>query len=77
MELFANPELTRTLVFTRTKRGADRVAQHLAGAGISVAAIHGNKSQNQRNAALDAFKASKVVRWSRPTLRRAASTSIW
>ena len=60
VELFANPELTRTLVFTRTKRGADRVAQHLAGAGISVAAIHGNKSQNQRNAALDAFKASKV-----------------
>ena len=60
VELFANPELTRTLVFTRTKRGADRVAQHLAGAGISVAAIHGNKSQGQRNAALDAFKASKV-----------------
>ena len=60
VELFANPELTRTLVFTRTKRGADRVAQHLAGAGISVASIHGNKSQNQRNAALDAFKASKV-----------------
>jgi ATP-dependent RNA helicase RhlE len=60
VELFANPELTRTLVFTRTKRGADRVAQHLAGAGVSVAAIHGNKSQGQRNAALDAFKASKV-----------------
>jgi ATP-dependent RNA helicase RhlE len=60
VELFANPALTRTLVFTRTKRGADKVAQHLASAGISVAAIHGNKSQNQRNAALDAFKASKV-----------------
>ena len=60
VELFANPELTRTLVFTRTKRGADRVAQHLAGAGISVAAIHGNKSQNQREAALAAFKVSKI-----------------
>jgi ATP-dependent RNA helicase RhlE len=60
VELFANPDLTRTLVFTRTKRGADRVAQYLAGAGIGVAAIHGNKSQNQRVAALDAFKASKV-----------------
>jgi ATP-dependent RNA helicase RhlE len=60
VELFANPELTRTLVFTRTKRGADKVAQHLSASGISVAAIHGNKSQNQRNAALDAFKASKV-----------------
>jgi ATP-dependent RNA helicase RhlE len=59
-ELFANPELTRTIVFTRTKRGADRVARHLAGAGISVAAIHGNKSQNQREAALAAFKVSKI-----------------
>jgi ATP-dependent RNA helicase RhlE len=60
VELFANPELTRTLVFTRTKRGADKVARQLADAGIAVAAIHGNKSQNQRNAALDAFKGSKV-----------------
>ena len=60
VELLANPELTRTLVFTRTKRGADRVAQHLAAAGISVAAIHGNKSQNQREAALAQFKASKI-----------------
>ena len=60
VELFANPELTRTLVFTRTKRGADRVAQHLAASGISVAAIHGNKSQNQREAALAQFKVSKI-----------------
>jgi ATP-dependent RNA helicase RhlE len=60
VELFANPELTRTLVFTRTKRGADRVAQHLAASGISVSAIHGNKSQNQREAALAQFKASKI-----------------
>jgi ATP-dependent RNA helicase RhlE len=60
VELFGNPALTRTLVFTRTKRGADKVARHLAGAGISVAAIHGNKSQKQREAALAAFKASKI-----------------
>jgi ATP-dependent RNA helicase RhlE len=60
VELFANPELTRTLVFTRTKRGADRVAQHLAASGISVAAIHGNKSQNQREVALAQFKVSKI-----------------
>jgi ATP-dependent RNA helicase RhlE len=60
VELLANPELSRTLVFTRTKRGADKVAQHLAAAGISVAAIHGNKSQNQREAALAQFKASKI-----------------
>ena len=60
VELFANPELTRALVFTRTKRGADRVARNLEAAGIKVAAIHGNKSQNQREAALAAFKASRI-----------------
>jgi ATP-dependent RNA helicase RhlE len=60
VELFANPELTRTIVFTRTKRGADKVARHLEDAGISNAAIHGNKSQGQRQAALAAFKASRI-----------------
>jgi ATP-dependent RNA helicase RhlE len=60
IELFANPELTRTIVFTRTKRGADKVARHLEQAGISNAAIHGNKSQGQRQAALAAFKASRI-----------------
>lgn len=60
IELFANPELTRTIVFTRTKRGADKVARHLEDAGISNAAIHGNKSQGQRQAALAAFKASRI-----------------
>ena len=60
VELFANPLLTRTLVFTRTKRGADKVAAHLDAAGIEVAAIHGNKSQNQREQALAAFKAAKI-----------------
>jgi ATP-dependent RNA helicase RhlE len=47
-------------VFTRTKRGADRVASHLKAAGIPVTAIHGNKSQGQRERALAAFRASKV-----------------
>src|SRR5262249_54030783 len=46
--------------FTRTKRRADRVARHLEGAGIGVAAIHGGKSQPQRERALDAFSAAKV-----------------
>jgi ATP-dependent RNA helicase RhlE len=59
-ELFADPAMSRTLVFTRTKRGADKVAQHLERAGIRVAAIHGNKSQRQREEALAAFKASKI-----------------
>ena len=59
-ELFADAAMSRTLVFTRTKRGADRVAQHLEKAGIKVAAIHGNKSQRQREEALAAFKVGKI-----------------
>ncbi|MEK9672252.1 MAG: DEAD/DEAH box helicase [Rhodospirillaceae bacterium] len=46
----------RALVFTRTKHGADRVARHLQQDGISCDAIHGNKSQNQRERALNAFR---------------------
>ena len=43
-------------MFTRTKHGADRVVRHLSAASISARAIHGNKSQAQRTAALDAFR---------------------
>ncbi len=60
VELFANPEMKRTLVFTRTKRGADKVARHLETAGILVAAIHGNKSQRQREAALAEFRNGRI-----------------
>ena len=60
VELFKDPELTRTIVFTRTKRGADRVAQTLEAAGIAAAAIHGNKSQGQRERALEAFRGGKA-----------------
>ena len=56
VELFADPALTRTIVFTRTKHGADRVAKTLDEAGISALAIHGNKSQGQRVRALAAFR---------------------
>ncbi|MDT7935038.1 MAG: DEAD/DEAH box helicase [Sphingomonadaceae bacterium] len=49
-------EVERALVFTRTKHGADRVVRKLAGAGIAAAAIHGNKSQPQREKALAAFR---------------------
>jgi ATP-dependent RNA helicase RhlE len=59
-ELFADPGMERTLVFTRTKRGADRVAKHLEGENIPSAAIHGNKSQKQREAALLAFRNAKI-----------------
>ena len=60
VELLADESLSRVLIFTRTKRGADKVARHLEQAGISSSAIHGNKSQNQREAALDGFKKSKI-----------------
>jgi len=59
-ELFGDPQMARTLVFTRTKRGADQVARHLEAAGIRVAAIHGNKSQSQREHALASFRASRI-----------------
>ncbi len=51
--------ITRTLVFTRTKHGADKVTKKLNNAGIRADSIHGNKSQNQRQRALDGFKAGK------------------
>ena len=60
VDLFADPAMRRTLVFTRTKRGADRVARHLDAAGIPAAAIHGNKSQRQREVALEAFRNAKT-----------------
>jgi ATP-dependent RNA helicase RhlE len=49
--------IDRALVFTRTKHGADRVVRQLGNAGIVAEAIHGNKSQPQRERALAAFKA--------------------
>ena len=47
----------RTLFFVRTKHGADRLAQQLSRAGVDAAAIHGDRNQNQRQRALDAFTA--------------------
>jgi ATP-dependent RNA helicase RhlE len=54
--LLRDPALEHVLVFTRTKHGADRVVRHLATAGIGAAAIHGNKSQPQRERALAGFR---------------------
>ena len=55
-----NEPIERALVFSRTKHGADRIVKHLAAAGIRSAAIHGNKSQNARMDALDAFKKGDI-----------------
>lgn len=54
------PGLDRALVFTRTKHGADRVVRHLEAAGLPAAAIHGNKSQPQRERALNAFRNGRL-----------------
>jgi len=56
----ADGKIDRALVFTRTKHGADRVVRHLNAAGVPAAAIHGNKSQGQRTAALQAFRAGST-----------------
>jgi len=54
--LLQGPEITRALVFTRTKRGADRLFVQLDRDGFDVAVMHGNKSQNARERALGAFR---------------------
>ncbi len=53
-------EFERILIFTRTKHGADRVVKKLEQAGIPANAIHGNKSQPQRQRALDEFRKARV-----------------
>jgi ATP-dependent RNA helicase RhlE len=55
-----DPTMTRVLVFTRTKHGANRVAEQLDRGGVPSQAIHGNKSQNARQRALDSFKAGRT-----------------
>jgi ATP-dependent RNA helicase RhlE len=55
-EVLRDPKMTRVLVFTRTKHGANKVAQELDRKGVRADAIHGNKSQGARQRALDAFK---------------------
>ena len=54
------PPVVNALVFSRTKHGADRIARDLVKQGIPAAAIHGNKSQSARVAALESFKAGRT-----------------
>ncbi len=60
LTLLQELDTNSVLVFTRTKHRANRVAQQLERAGYSVAALHSNKSQNQRQLALDGFRSGKV-----------------
>lgn len=58
--LLEDPEIDQALVFTGTKHGADKVVKYLAKNRIEAAAIHGNKSQNQRQKALKDFKNKNI-----------------
>ena len=58
--MLQSEKIERALIFTRTKHGADRVVKLLAGNGIASNAIHGNKSQPQRERALAAFKSGQT-----------------
>jgi len=58
--LLADPALSRVIIFSRTKHGADRVTKNLEIDGHKAASIHGNKSQNARQAALKGFTSGQV-----------------
>ncbi len=60
VELLKDLAMNRVIVFTRTKHGANKVSEHLARNKIESDAIHGNKSQNARQRALEAFRAGKI-----------------
>lgn len=59
-KLLEDKQMTRTLVFSRTKRGADKITKRLNDRGFSADAIHSNKSQNARTRALHNFKSGRV-----------------
>ena len=58
--LLSDPALSRVIVFTRTKRGANQVADALDTHGVPVVALHGNKSQPARQKALEQFRAGRA-----------------
>ena len=60
IHILEDQTIHRSLVFARTKHGADKLAKKLMKSGIHAAAIHGNKSQNARQKALEDFKNSKI-----------------
>jgi len=60
VDVLRSEAVDRALIFTRTKHGADKVARRLAQAGIAAEAIHGNKSQGQRERVLAAFRNGRI-----------------
>ncbi len=59
-EMLMQDEFKKVLIFLRTKRATERLSQNLDDLGISAAAVHGNKSQYQRQKAIDQFKSNRV-----------------
>jgi ATP-dependent RNA helicase RhlE len=59
-QLLKQEQVSRALIFTRTKHGADKVVKGLERAGIRADAIHGNKSQNHRERVLAAFRSGEI-----------------
>lgn len=59
LELLKHHETESVLIFTRTKHRAKRLAQHIERAGYKTTSLHGNRSQNQRQAALDGFRSGE------------------
>ena len=59
-EILRDPAMKRVIVFTRTKHGANKVAEHLSRGGHAAEAIHGNKSQNARQRALEVFRSGRA-----------------
>lgn len=60
VNLLKDKSILRSLVFTRTKHGADKLVKQLSRTGIHAAAIHGNKTQNARQKALNDFKSCRI-----------------
>lgn len=59
-DLLTNPEFERVIIFGRTKHGMERLSRTLADRGFSTVSIHGNKTQNQRQRALNDFKNNRA-----------------
>jgi ATP-dependent RNA helicase RhlE len=76
LALLRTPGIGQAVVFTLQKNIANEVCAFITEAGVTAEALHGNKSQGQRERALDAFRAGPCRSWWRRISRRAASTSI-
>lgn len=61
LHILKDPQMIQVLVFSRTKHGADRIVKNLKKKNIECAAIHGDKSQNQRQRALKQFKEGEIT----------------